>query len=50
MYLTVTSNFYNNKSILIYLVGVCLGFLGGFVGSLVWVYGVLWGFSSLFLQ
>ena len=27
MYLTVTSNFYSNKSILIYLVGICLGFL-----------------------
>jgi hypothetical protein len=27
MYLTVTSNSYNNKSILMYLVSVCLGFL-----------------------
>jgi hypothetical protein len=27
MYLTVTFNSYNNKSILIYLVSVCLGFL-----------------------
>jgi hypothetical protein len=27
MYLTVSSNSYSNKSILMYLVGVCLGFL-----------------------
>ena len=27
MYLTVTFNSYSNKSILIYFVGVCLGFL-----------------------
>ena len=27
MYLIVTSNSYNNKSILMYLVSVCLGFL-----------------------
>jgi hypothetical protein len=27
MYLTITSNSYSNKSILMYLVGVCLGFL-----------------------
>jgi hypothetical protein len=27
MYLTVTSNSYSNKSILMYLVSVCLGFL-----------------------
>jgi hypothetical protein len=27
MYLIVTSNSYSNKSILMYLVGVCLGFL-----------------------
>ena len=27
MYLTVTSNSYSNKAILIYLMGVCLGFL-----------------------
>jgi UDP-N-acetylmuramyl pentapeptide phosphotransferase/UDP-N-acetylglucosamine-1-phosphate transferase len=27
MYLTVTSNSYSNKSILMYLVGACLGFL-----------------------
>jgi hypothetical protein len=27
MYLTVTYNSYSNKSILIYHVGVCLGFL-----------------------
>jgi hypothetical protein len=27
MYLTVTSNSYSNKSILMYHVGVCLGFL-----------------------
>jgi hypothetical protein len=26
MYLTVTSNFYNNKSILMYLMSICLGF------------------------
>jgi UDP-N-acetylmuramyl pentapeptide phosphotransferase/UDP-N-acetylglucosamine-1-phosphate transferase len=27
MYLIVTSNSYSNKSILMYFVGVCLGFL-----------------------
>jgi hypothetical protein len=27
MYLTITSNSYSNKSILMYLVHVCLGFL-----------------------
>jgi hypothetical protein len=27
MYLTVTSNSYSNKSILMYLVSICLGFL-----------------------
>jgi hypothetical protein len=45
----------SNKSILMYIVGVCLGFLGGFLGflggfagSLMWVCSVLWGFSSFF--
>ena len=50
MYLTVTSNSYSNKFILMYLVDIYLGFLGGFAGPLVWVCSVLWGFSSLFLQ